>query len=120
MVAHAEVHRFKRILILEEDALFSFSFQPAAIPWTRGEVQEFESFLSSDAMEYTRLGYLALDLPSPCSKECKCRKVGAHVCQVRAGCDLRGSEAYVISSKVFSLFQANASHKSPIIDMWPW
>jgi hypothetical protein len=122
MVADAASKKFKQILILEDDFCWNTNTE-----WEGHEVEAFEHFLAHQFNGYLRLsfyGYLTewfKESNGNVPHACACKLDNSHVCQIKKGCDLRGSEAYVLHHSLFPMFVPGHTHggNEMWIDMWP-
>lgn len=102
---HARAAGHSNIAVLEADLI------TAEMALESGEIENLKSLLLSDAWTIIRVGRMpyfleALSQPDSCPEACLCRldqNYGSHLCKIRSpGCDMRSSEFYISSDRVFS------------------
>jgi hypothetical protein len=120
MIADAKKQAYKRVLVLEADVSFR---QPAPSEWQTDELDSLASFIQSDELRLLRLGYMNpgdLGVFDPaygmvrtstaglCEYNCWCTltRNTSHICsQEKVACDLRASDAYVVSDEFYHHFK---------------
>jgi hypothetical protein len=106
---------FRRVMILEEDNVW----QPVKIPWTASEWHNTEQFINSSEWDLIRLGYNNYLVTTSCNAECLCRaQKGTRLCTTAAAqCDLRSSNAYLVSNSAMGRI-VNASCQEDCVIDW--
>ena len=97
--------RYKHVAVIEDDVLF--------LQQSAGKEVMLKNILDSQHWSLLRFGYRPYFLQEhgvePCPATCRCRmesKFSEHFCHLEsAGCDLRSSDFYVISSRYYKVFQ---------------
>lgn len=112
--AHGFVHQyahnknFKHIAVLEEDA--TIDKQSLDLLLSQNNIQYLSRLIDSTEWNIIRFGRLPfflnqVSLAGACPEHCLCRLVetfGESFCRIRpAGCDMRSSDFYISSSRVF-------------------
>jgi hypothetical protein len=124
---NASARNFQTILVLEDDVMFRNDISKDG--WGPKDLLELESFIRSEKLGILRIGYYAYlysweqyedgylyrQSYSKCRSGCECEFTTKHRCQTpKAGCYITGSEAYILSSKMFDKMPKT----KPTIDIW--